>query len=281
MSTIQRSRTRLWRTTNPFDEVTVDKIGPWKVPVQNIGHLEFSCLTCLDTATTLCEIAQLDDGTSQTVSDKFFQIWLSRYPLPIRCIHDQGGEFTGPEFQSLLAARNIQPAQITVKNPQANAICERIHHTMGDILRTIVNDATPMNIPQAYDLIDNVIARVMHALRATVHRTLNISPGALVFHRDMLLPIPILADFERLRERRQALIDWNNARENLRRRFKDYEVGDEVMILTERRSKLQPRSEGPYTVEQVHANGTLTIRLDDNIYQRINIRRLRPYYRRV
>lgn len=145
----------------------------------------------------------------------------------------------------------------------------------------IVNDRAPINIPQAWDLINNVIAQVMHALRATVHRTLNISPGALVFHRDMLLPIPIIADFEQLRERRQALIDWNAARENLRRRYKDYEVGDEVMILTDSRSKLQPRSEGPYTVEQVHANGTLTIRLNDNVYQRINIRRLRPYYRRA
>lgn len=268
-------------TANPFDEVAVDVTGPWKVPVQNIGHIVFHCLTCIDTATTLCEIARIEDTTSQTVSDRFNQIWLSRYPAPTRCIYDQGTEFTGPEFQSLLIVRNIKAVPITVKNPQANAICERMHHTMGDILRTIVNDRAPINIPQAWDLIDNVIARVMHALRATVHRTLNISPGALVFHRDMLLPIPIIADFEQLRERRQALIDWNAARENLRRRYKDYEVGDEVMILTDSRSKLQPRSEGPYTVEQVHANGTLTIRLNDNVYQRINIRRLRPYYRRA
>ena len=152
---------------------------------------------------------------------------------------------------------------------------------MGDILRTMVNDNEPVNVMHAWELVDLVIARVQHALRTTVHQTLNISPGALVFHRDMLLALPIPADFEQLREKRKALIDRNSARENLRRRFKDYEVGDEVLILTERKSKLKPRATGPYTVAQVHTNGTLTIELDNNLYQRINIRRLRPYNRRV
>ncbi len=152
---------------------------------------------------------------------------------------------------------------------------------MADILRTMVNDQEPVNVMHAWELIDLVIARVQHALRATVHRTLNISPGTLVLHRDMLLPLPILADFEQLREKRQALIDRNSARENLRRRFKDYEVGDEVMLLTECNSKLEPRATGPYVVAQVHTNGTLTIELENNVYQRINIRRLRPYNRRV
>ena len=51
-----------------------------------------------------------------------------------------------------------------------------------------------------------------------VHQTLNVSPGALVFGRDMLLPIPVLAD-NLIRERCQAIIDEHNRRENLRRRF--------------------------------------------------------------
>jgi transposase InsO family protein len=176
---------------------------------------------------------------------------LCKYPNPIRCIYDQGGEYTAPEFQSLLVMRNITPVPITVKNPQANSICERIHHTMGDIIRTMVNDNEPTNVAQAWELVDLIIARVQHALRATVHRTYNISPGALVFHRDMSLLLPILADFEQLRQKRQALIDRNSARENLRCRFKDYEVGDEVMILTEPESKLGPQATGPYIVAQV------------------------------
>ena len=87
-------------TANIFDEVAVDLTGPWRVSVRNLGEIEFSCLTCIDTASTLCELARIESRTSQATADRFFQAWLSRYPNPIRCIYDQGGEFTAPEFQS-------------------------------------------------------------------------------------------------------------------------------------------------------------------------------------
>ena len=32
----------------------------------------------------------------------FYSLWLSRYPRPLRCIHDNGTEFTAPPFQYLL-----------------------------------------------------------------------------------------------------------------------------------------------------------------------------------
>ena len=44
--------------------------------------------------------------------------------------------------------------------------------------------------------------------------------------------------------------------------------------------KLSPKAEGPYTIDTVHANGTVTIRIDENTLERINLRRIRPYRRR-
>ena len=54
-----------------------------------------------------------------------------------------------------------------------------------------------------------------------MHRTLGVSPGGLAFQRDMLHPIPILADFDLIRQRRQTLIDANARRQNLRRTYRD------------------------------------------------------------
>jgi len=42
-------------------------------------------------------------------------------------------------------------------------------------------------------------------------------------------------------------------------------------------TKLGRRVEGPYIVQQVHTNGTLTIQLRPGVNERINIRRLKPY----
>ena len=38
------------------------------------------------------------------------------------------------------------------------------------------------------------------------------------------------------------------------------------------------KTRGPYRVEQVHTNGTLTIRRGPGVIDRVNIRRLRPAY---
>ena len=70
--------------------------------------------------------------------------------------------------------------------------------------------------------------------------SLGAAPGALVFHRDMLLPIPLLADWNLIRQRRQVIIDDNNRRANLRRRFQDYQIGDQVLVFNNALGKLKP-----------------------------------------
>ena len=121
---------------------------------------------------------------------------------------------------------------------------------------------------------------VSYALRASVHQTLGVSPGSLVFHRDMMYNIPIIADYEMIRQQRQAKIDFKAARENMRRRFHDYNVGDEVLLIVPNPDKLEQKAIGPFTVVQVHLNGTLTIQRNEVVYDRISVRRVKPYNRR-
>ena len=51
----------------------------------------------------------------------------------------------------------------------------------------------------------------------------------------------------------------------------------EVMKIAFKPDKLDARNLGPYTVEQVHTNGTVTIRLNPHTTERLSIRRLKPY----
>ena len=154
-----------------------------------------------------------------------------------------------------------------------------MHKTVGDMLRTYLREAPPTNIASAYDAIDSVLAAAQRALRTCVHRTFGVSPGTLVFHRDMLLPIPVAADYEMIRARRQAVIDDNARRANSRRFFKDYNVGDEVLLHQYKPAKMQERATGPFPVTQVHVNGTVTIQRSQNVFERVNVRRIRPYNR--
>ena len=56
------------------------------------------------------------------------------------------------------------------------------------------------------------------------------SLGSLVFRRDMLLPIPVVADIECICNCRQTLTDCNAVAENLRHTFYDYNIGDQICI---------------------------------------------------
>ena len=69
------------------------------------------------------------------MSRLFDNQYLCQYPRPKQVIFDQGSEFKS-EFHELLASYGIQAVPTTIKNPQANAIIERVHLTMGDMLRT-------------------------------------------------------------------------------------------------------------------------------------------------
>ena len=80
-------------------------------------------------------------------------------------------------------------------NPQANAICKRMHQTVGNVLRTLLHAQPPQDVADTNAIMHPCLAMAMHATRATVHRSLQMSPGVLVFQRDMFLDIPLIGDF--------------------------------------------------------------------------------------
>ena len=82
----------------------------------------------------------------------------------------------------------------------------------------------------AKQVIDNALASLMHATRCSVNHTMRSSPGEIVFQRDMFLDIPVRADLESIRQRRQLLIDQNLARQNRKRHDYHYRVNNYVMI---------------------------------------------------
>ena len=128
--------------------------------------------------------------------------WFCRYPRPLRCIHDNGKEFTGQEFQEMLQSYGVKDVQTTVRNPQANAVLERAHGTLHNSARTFehqVLDESELAHP-----FRQLVATCAYALRSTVHTVLQATPGQLVFGRDMVMPTAFPLNWEAIRQRRQA-----------------------------------------------------------------------------
>ena len=262
----------------PWSEVHVDFIGPWKVKV-NSQEMTFDALTCIDPVTNLIEIVRLKGPkTAKNAIALFENHWLARYPRPERIVHDHGPEFHGQDFQWPLIYAGIKAARITPHTPTANAIIEATHKVIGQIIRTLINLKVPQDKDSAELLVDEALTTAMHALRCNPVSSLgNYSPGAIVFNRDMLLNIPLVADILTITKHRQALIDKRLLRANRSRTRHEFKLNQYVFIKHQSRdNKLDLVTHGPCPIVQVHTNNAVTVKRGQ-IEERISIRHLIPF----
>ena len=261
----------------PWSEVHVDSFGPWKFK-RNGLEVSVRGFTAVDPVTKLVEITRIDSAKTADSTNAFVNTWLSRYPLPQFVVNDNGPDFRGHEWEFMAQQWGITRKQITPHAPTANSVIETTHRTMGQVMRTILENADPHSLDEMNQLVENAIALTIRACRCSANTSLQgLAPGALVFSRDMHLNIPIVVDILALSQNQQLQTDLRLQRENRRRTRHEYRVGDMVFVNNHHSSgdKLKPAWVGPFQVLQVHTNGTITIQRG-LVHERINIRRVKP-----
>jgi hypothetical protein len=80
----------------------------------------------------------------------------------------------------------------TIKNPQANAICEHIYQVLGIMKHTSKIDMAESVEPAD---VDTFIDNAAWAICSTCHTILKASPGVAIFGRDMFFDIPFIVDW--------------------------------------------------------------------------------------
>jgi Integrase core domain. len=265
----------------PWHTVHVDLIGPYTVtakqqqPANKIvsTELKLTCMTFIDPATGWFEIAEVPtydldevkagnkeyiDKTSARISLLFNNYWLSRYPPPVEVVYDNGSEFK-KDFQPLIEDFDIKPKCTTVENPQVNALVERVHQVIHNMIRT--KDLSN----RVFDYIDpwgEILSSIAWAIRASYHSTLGATPAQLVFGRDMIFNIKTIVDWRTITARKQKQVIKDNLRENKGRIDHQYSVGDKVYLRpTGIQRKLEMQKKGPYCITHVFANGTVRLQI--------------------
>ena len=69
-----------------------------------------------------------------------------------------------------------------------------MHQTIVDILRVTLHINLPINVNDANQVMDNALITVMHATRCSVSSPIRSTPGALVYRRDMIINVPLIAN---------------------------------------------------------------------------------------
>ena len=210
------------------------------------------------------------------ISNLVNQCWFSRYPRCQNIIFDNGSEFK-LHFLALCESYGVKPKPTSIKNPQANAILERIHQVVMTMVRTSEIDMADSVAPSD---IGTILTNVSWAIRSTYHTVLKSSPGAAIFGRYMLFDIPYIADWKKIGDYyRQHQTDLNTERENKKRVDYDYKVGDKILIVKDGilRKAESPKQKEYWTITTVHTNGTIRV-TRGNKSERLNVRRVEPYF---
>ena len=141
-----------------------------------------NALTTIDPSTGLFETCRTRAGTSLEASQLFDISWLCRYPRPRKVICDQGSEFKD-HFIELCKTYEINRVTSSRRNPQSNAIIERIHLVILNMLRTLELSDVIWNDEDR--IWDTCLAKISWAMRSTYNSTLKYSPGQIMFNRDI------------------------------------------------------------------------------------------------
>ena len=188
---------------------------------------------------------------------------------------DRSTEFMAEFADMITTTYGIKRKVISTRNPQANAVVERVHQVIGNMLRTFELNQLSLDEQNPFD---GILAAIMFAIRSTLHTTLEASPMQLVFGRDAMLNIGFQANWNYIKSRKQTIARKNNQKENRTRLHHKYKPGDKVIYKDGSKNKYEkPPYNGPYQVVKVHPDRG-TVRLDfGNYTDEVNIRLIHPY----
>jgi hypothetical protein len=258
--------------SEPWEILCVDLIGPYTIKRKGKEPLKLWCITMIDPATSWFEMKEIQNKEAITTANIVEQTWLTRYPIPQIITYDRGTEFMADFAEMIENDYGIKRRGTTVRNPQANAILERIHQTIGNIIRTFATDNLDEKDPWA-----GILTATMFAIRATYHTTLKATPAQLVFGRDSLLNIKFEANWAFIKERKQKLINKNNEKENSSRIAYEYKIQDKVWLKNLMESKFSEEPwKGPFSIVKVNDNGTVCLKMG-KVTDTVNIRNIKPY----
>ena len=261
---------------DPWEILCVDLIGPYTIHRKKPKKpLILWAITMMDPATGWFEIREIKNKSADEIANHVETTWLSRYPWPsvVRC--DRGSEFKKETKAMFQDDYGITVRNGTTHNPQSNGVLERIHATIGQMLRThevYKNDSLDEDDPWT-----GILTAVSSAVRSTYSTVRQASPMELVFGRNTFHNTKFAADWEYLRERKQTLMSKDNKRENKTRIAHTYRENDSVMVKQHHAAKYGgPQYEGPFKIVTVFQNGTVRIK-KKTYYDTVNIRQIKPY----
>ena len=177
----------------------------------------------IDPATGWIGIYFVAETRADLVANQKDLAWLTRYPLP-NIINIHRGKELLAKFKTMIANNyGILCNSISIRNPQANAIVERVHQTIGNIIHTFIIQEMDLDNKSPWE---GILSSTMFAIQSTVHTTSQHTPSQLVFGLDAMLNINQEANWQLIKQHKQVVINKGNQKETSGKQSHEYHTRD-------------------------------------------------------
>ena len=246
-------------TSHPFEMVSADCLSFSKSRKGNVAALVF-----IDHFSKWLSVHPMRDKRSSTIANILKQRILPCIPkIPEKLLSDNGPEFIGSEFESVLSHYNIKHVFSSPYHPEGNGACERVNRTIIERLKSMANDR---------DWDENIYEIVIN-YNNTTHSKTNMSPCQCIMSKayDEKIRFPLGKD---------DLECWKTGHPN----FCSFIVGEKVAKLIHRtgnqlKYKLAKKYDGPYVVTKVRSNGvSYEVTDEEDRKFKVNHKFLRKWY---
>ena len=116
----------------PWDTLCVDIVGP--LPRTHKG--ERFILSVMDCFTRYLILIPMKNHNAETVSRAIYERVIAYFGVPANILSDRGAEFTGRVWAGIMETLGINKKLTSPYYPQGNALVERVHRTVGNMIRS-------------------------------------------------------------------------------------------------------------------------------------------------